>query len=932
MHPLRSMLSFTSARQWNQRLEHIPFGIPGEGFQAHRIDVPTGVDSEGPPVVIEIVCRNAADVVRFLLAHQPFKEVMHYRPTKLFRDETSGIRVYNELHTGDWWWATQAKLPPGATVVPILIAVDKTLMTMLHGDMACWPVYLTIGNIERDVRRAHDRCGIILLGFVPIIECGWVSGRDRMKHRLYHSAMSYILRCKLNCSFLYSCPQYVYASTNLSTALETIGQNGEDMLCADGQTRTCYPIMCGIIADYQEQTLITGVKNNQHCTICKVPPRERGELLKGPWAFRTHLDTQAQIQRQRITHVEPSSDDWVHDAPCFAWNHAHFNIHEGMLADILHQLLKGLVMYTVTWIQQLIGQVVPKKRARARAKVAEGAHNGRTLLDQRFRDVPVYTNLRRFAQTDFSKVTQWTGDEQKAVVRQLVAVITPILCEKHPYAVHFTKAVCDFVTIAQYRSHDDDTLAYLDDALKRIDALKHLFQSFRPREKDNPCVGHFNLPKLHGLTHWRHFIKTRGSPDGYDTGPNGEAPHNFLLKVMYKLTNKRDFLLQLGRLNSRMVATLSLEAHMIAEGSSQTSEVTKQMDDVHATTVSGPVQLRSIGWGLGWTFNIRTRRMNANPTLTGTWVPIREAARLSGISNLTQVLTTFVRDQADIHTLLNSTSTTNAELGCLMENAVVQVHPSMSCWQREGKHPTNTEFATRQVIRCRPWGSSREWRRDFVIATNFGDRAKPTPHPHDDCQRLHGKTVGRVELIFTVWPGHLLDPLTLLPVTYTGVLLDRIPVMNLGRPHPIHGMIELEYKDTTSFTDARRLSNGRAFNLSMIWRGIHVVPGSAGSSISYINNYIDFELYNELYSPTFEEDGNRIVRQFKQYQKQQRKHVDIHGQGDLAQASARKQTSTARTSVSRGLGIGRVEADNRAERHRMRVLRQPVVRSDDDEE
>lgn len=83
-------------------------------------------------------------------------------------------------------------------MVPVLIAVDKTLMTMLHGDTVCWPVYLTIGNFERDVRRAHDRCGIILLGFVPIVDCGKDSGKDGMKHKLYHSAMSYILRRELH--------------------------------------------------------------------------------------------------------------------------------------------------------------------------------------------------------------------------------------------------------------------------------------------------------------------------------------------------------------------------------------------------------------------------------------------------------------------------------------------------------------------------------------------------------------------------------------------------------------------------------------------------------------------------------------------------------------------------------------------------------------
>lgn len=902
------------------------------------MEIPTGVGGDGPPVVTEIVCRDAADVVRFLLAHKPFEKVMHYEPVKLFRDDTCSVRVYNELHTGDWWWETQTKLPPGATVVPILISVDKTLMTMLHGDTVCWPVYLTIGNIERDVRRAHDRCGIILLGFVPIVDCGKDSSQEGMKHKLYHSAMSYMLHCKSPSFESYSSPQYVRASINMSTALETLGETGEEMLCADGQTRTCYPILCGIIADYQEQTLITGVKNNQHCTICKVPPRERGELLKGPWDLRTHQDTQEQIQRQRSMHVNPSSDDWVHDAPCFAWNHKHFNIHEGMLADVLHQLLKGLVMYTVKWVQQLISQIVAKRQTRKEGRVAKASRNGKTQLDQRFKDVPVYTGLRRFARTDFSKVTQWTGDEQKAVVKQLVAVVAPILCEEHPYAVHFTKAVCDFVTIAQYRSHDDDTLAYLEDALKRIDALKHLFQSFRPREKDNPDIGHFNLPKLHGLTHWKHYIQTRGSPDGYDTGPNGEAPHNFLLKAMYKLTNKRDFLLQLGRLNSRMIATLSLEAHMVAEASTYTSNATKQLDDVHPTAVSGPIELRKIGWGLGWTFDVRAGRLNAHPTLTGTWVSISRAAHLSGMPDLISVLTAFVRDQTAVHTLSNSTVTSiasstamvDAELFEWMENAVIQVHPSMRCWQREGKHPTDTEFATRQLVRCRPWGPAKQWRKDFVIATEFGDRARPTAHPSDSSQRLHGKTVGRVELIFTVWPGRRLDPLTRLPVTFTGAVLDRLSMVNLGRPHPVHGMIELEYSKTVGSAGHGAPHNRKAFKLPMIWRGIHVVPDSAPSSRLYINNYIDFELYNELYSPTFEDDGDRIVEQFARSLKRTNKSVVIDDSDDLTQPSARHKASSARLNTIRGTGKRAIDGDiQNRHAHKRRRMR-PVLQSDSD--
>jgi hypothetical protein len=57
------------------------------------------------------------------------------------------------MHTVEWWWDTQQNLPRGATVVPIIIGTDKTLMTKLRGDVNVWPVYITIGNLPRVVRR-----------------------------------------------------------------------------------------------------------------------------------------------------------------------------------------------------------------------------------------------------------------------------------------------------------------------------------------------------------------------------------------------------------------------------------------------------------------------------------------------------------------------------------------------------------------------------------------------------------------------------------------------------------------------------------------------------------------------------------------------------------------------------------------------------------
>ena len=107
------------------------------------------------------------------------------------------------------------------------------------------------------------------------------------------------------------------------------------MECADGRIRQCYPVICGIMADYEEQVLITGVKSQQHCTICQVPPNRRENLLERH-PLRTHESTKKQIAAQQANDTPQTDPDWVHPVPCFAWKHGLINIHNAMMADILH--------------------------------------------------------------------------------------------------------------------------------------------------------------------------------------------------------------------------------------------------------------------------------------------------------------------------------------------------------------------------------------------------------------------------------------------------------------------------------------------------------------------------------------------------------------------------------------------------------------------
>ncbi len=73
------------------------------------------------------------------------------------------------MYTGNWWWKKQKELPAGATIIPILLASDKTVMSLSHGDQVLWPVYVTIGNLDAKTRWSQNRPGTLLLGSIPIV-------------------------------------------------------------------------------------------------------------------------------------------------------------------------------------------------------------------------------------------------------------------------------------------------------------------------------------------------------------------------------------------------------------------------------------------------------------------------------------------------------------------------------------------------------------------------------------------------------------------------------------------------------------------------------------------------------------------------------------------------------------------------------------------
>ena len=203
-------------------------------------------------------------------------------------------------------------------------------------DIAQWPVYLTIGNLSHEIRRSRIRPGGMMVGLIPIHKRDSLEG----KMEIYHQTMGVITKYKSKCHVLHKA---IWPNV---TALEKAAIDGLLMMCADGNMRKCHPIIAGMSVDYEEQVVITGIKSGMQCSMCQVPPNERENLCK-KWPKRTHERTLSQLALQDtedwIKENGLKHPDCVHPMRNFAWNYSFVNIHECMMLDILHQLLKGVV-------------------------------------------------------------------------------------------------------------------------------------------------------------------------------------------------------------------------------------------------------------------------------------------------------------------------------------------------------------------------------------------------------------------------------------------------------------------------------------------------------------------------------------------------------------------------------------------------------------
>ncbi|KAJ7060379.1 hypothetical protein C8F01DRAFT_988880 [Mycena amicta] len=481
-------LSYRTSRELNQIIDQsLPSGRPI--FERHEVVV--GGEA------FDVFFRPILPCARALFGDPDYAKDLIFAPEKHYTDAEKTDRMYYDIHTGKWWWGTQKaldELEPGGTIVPIIISTDKTQTTTFR-NKSCYPMYATIGNIPKEIRRKPSRQAYILVGYLPTTRLEHIknhAARRRALANLYHACLRKIL-----------------------SPLETAGLDGLDWKTGLGDIHRCHPIFAIFGGDYPEQCLVTGVKNGE-CGVCPCPVHQLGDLtvMYEPRDLEGVLIALAKSGGNVTEFTKACKAAGI--KPLFEpfWERLPFsNIFLSITPDILHQLLQGVLKHVFNWVKEAYG---PEE------------------IDARCRRLPPNHNVRLFLK-GVSSLSRISGTEHGQISRILLGLIVdlPLPGGQSPLKLlRAVRAILDFLYLSQYPVHTTATLKKLDDALDRFHANKSIFVTLGIRE-------HFNFPKLHNISHESMFIKLYGTADNYNTEYT-ERLHIDFAKDAYRASNRKD--------------------------------------------------------------------------------------------------------------------------------------------------------------------------------------------------------------------------------------------------------------------------------------------------------------------------------------------------------------------------------------------------------
>ncbi|TEB25366.1 hypothetical protein FA13DRAFT_1756601 [Coprinellus micaceus] len=315
-------LSFNNVRRLHQMVDGQPDKV-GEWTTSNLSF------RDDPSTTFTICHRDVLKAIESIFKDPELGPHLVYKSLKVYSNHSKDNRIFSEMWTAKWWHVLQTQLPAHATVAPIIIATDKTQLTQFSGGKSAYPVYLTIGNVPKSLRRKPSSNASILIAYLSVdkidrSEMTEVAHRSKV-HRVFHESMRHIL-----------------------APLIEAGKKGVEMVNHLGEVRQVHPILSSYVADYPEQCLVACCKSGT-CPKCQCSADKLADPT--PLPHRTPRWTLGVIETAKrdsngSTHqfskkcMEQDVTGSVYEP--FWKDFPYTDIHRILTPDVLHQLYQGL--------------------------------------------------------------------------------------------------------------------------------------------------------------------------------------------------------------------------------------------------------------------------------------------------------------------------------------------------------------------------------------------------------------------------------------------------------------------------------------------------------------------------------------------------------------------------------------------------------------
>ncbi|CAE7129460.1 unnamed protein product [Rhizoctonia solani] len=505
--------SFHRASDLCSMIENNLPGMGGPDWFCQKIDPDDFPDAKHEDLVMWI--RHLEDCGDYLIGRPDLSGQIIFGPEVIFADDEQ-IQIINEMPTGRRWHEIlcNAGLNPDVALGGVLFGSDKTHLTHYSGDIKVHALYMSLGNIKKDVRAQTSKRAWMLIAYIPI--CKWEATLEHteIKSKAHAKALPGILSRRL----------FHFCMEIICQPLRQL--NPHEIVDPDGNVRLIFYVLIAYLADLEEQYMIAAL-DKSNCMHCTATTTDFGSPDEYPTrTSESILDAIEQVQNARQVNADPyefsltAGKYRLSDVEFPFWAELPFvDICQVLSVDLLHGFHKFFHDHPYKWNINSLGE---------------------DEIDTRMKAQVPYAGSRVFPK-GVTHISQMSGKEHRALETVHLSVVANSPAKYSRELTLATRALLDTIYWAQLPSHTTTTLEAFRASYAELHKFKDVWIKNGSRKGEKGIViPHFNIPKLHTIQHLYEQILAKGTADNFST-ETIEHMHMDTLKEAFPATNKKDW-------------------------------------------------------------------------------------------------------------------------------------------------------------------------------------------------------------------------------------------------------------------------------------------------------------------------------------------------------------------------------------------------------